>query len=624
LGLDRASPGSLPGPGSVAMNLPRQAKPLASGAILRQLKCGVPVKAEIKHHLDRFSAWYRLVRWLAWVQAALFIGVALLALAVVLDKLLFLQLEAGFLAELLGYLTALTLLVAWFALRRQPRYVAYLVDRALGLKNLLGTALEGDGREDEMAGLLRQRAVAALQGVPAHRPFPVRFTWLGRWLALPVVVLALAWWLPPRDWLGRRAEFARRQMESKQVEQATFVLQEKVNEVNQVLKRYESVTGKQVTQDLKALEQDLQGAGKAEALVKMGELASKYRDDFEQAKQFSEATRTLSEPLDLASLDGANRDLLQGLQESLQKGDMQKAAEALREVAKRLQDPALSPEQREALAKQAGKIAEQLKSAAQSSQQASKKQAGQGQSGPQQANQDGQAQQQQQPGDQSQPNQGGQQQAGQQSQQAADAAQQLAQALQQMPGGQMSPQSAQQMAQAADQLADAMESFASMDQMRQGLESARQEMVGEGFQNFDVPSIESMMQQEAESYASLGEGQGEGEGEGAGQGQRGHGKGGTGGEGIGKGGIPPESQSNTAFTDKKSESRLGEGAILNQIFVQGLPEKGEFPEAYTSAALAAKQDAAGALARNRVPREYEEMVKGYFDSLTPAPSQDPP
>ena len=47
----------------------------------------------------------------------------------------------------------------------------------------------------------------------------------------------------------------------------------------------------------------------------------------------------------------------------------------------------------------------------------------------------------------------------------------------------------------------------------------------------------------------------------------------------------------------------------------GVPEKGEVRREYVDLVEAAREDAAGALAREKIPLEYENMVKQYFDSL---------
>ena len=132
--------------------------------------------------------------------------------------------------------------------------------------------------------------------------------------------------------------------------------------------------------------------------------------------------------------------------------------------------------------------------------------------------------------------------------------------------------------------------------MREGLAEAKQEMLGESFSDFDATEVEQYL----EGEASLG-------GKGAGPG--------TGGEGMGRGGQPLENMTETTFKSKMSPSKINKGKILHQLFISGVPEKGEAFTEYVDVVRAAKEHAAGSLARDRIPREYEDMVKTYFDSL---------
>ena len=118
-----------------------------------------------------------------------------------------------------------------------------------------------------------------------------------------------------------------------------------------------------------------------------------------------------------------------------------------------------------------------------------------------------------------------------------------------------------------------------------------------------------MMEAEA-ALGCLGDGDCDGQGEIPGQGQ-----GGTGGEGQGRGGAPLENRTATTFQDEFSESQLNRGTILNQLFVKGVPERGEATSEYADVARAARQHAASSLAQDKIPREYEEMVKKYFDTI---------
>lgn len=145
-------------------------------------------------------------------------------------------------------------------------------------------------------------------------------------------------------------------------------------------------------------------------------------------------------------------------------------------------------------------------------------------------------------------------------------------------------------------MADQCSQSEGLQAMRDGLAGAKKEMLGDSFKDFDARQVEQGMAAEAQ----LG-------GKGIGNG--------TGGEGRGRGGEPPENPTETAFQPKMSPSKINKGQVLQQLFVAGVPDKGDALAEYTEVVRSARQQAADSLSREQIPREYEEMVKQYFDSL---------
>lgn len=147
-------------------------------------------------------------------------------------------------------------------------------------------------------------------------------------------------------------------------------------------------------------------------------------------------------------------------------------------------------------------------------------------------------------------------------------------------------------------LAQALEECQNLKMMKEGLADAKKEMLGECFNGFDAKEVENMMSQEA-ALGAKGNGSGDG----------------TGGEGKGRGGEPPENATATSFESKRSASKVNQGKVLQELFVSGIPDKGDAANEYAEIIQAARQGAASALARDRVPRDCQDAVKSYFDSL---------
>jgi hypothetical protein len=60
-----------------------------------------------------------------------------------------------------------------------------------------------------------------------------------------------------------------------------------------------------------------------------------------------------------------------------------------------------------------------------------------------------------------------------------------------------------------------------------------------------------------------------------------------------------------------------EGKIIGSMLVRGLPGRGEGRQEYEEVHRAAQEQAEESVAKARVPKALEGMVKRYFDSIAP-------
>jgi hypothetical protein len=261
---------------------------------------------------------------------------------------------------------------------------------------------------------------------------------------------------------------------------------------------------------------------------------------------------------DMKGLSTKTKELMQKLTKNLKSADFKDAAAALRDLAEQLKSDDLSIDEKKALAREMKKIAEKM--------------------------------------------------------QGAGASDDLAKLLREMESS-TSPQDMQKLmkqckaaAQDMSEMADFCDQAGDMKSMKDGLSEAKQAMLGDSFSDFDAKEVEQYLDNETASLGGKCEGNGEGD-------MPGKGKGGTGGEGQGRGGTPLESMSDTSFKSEISPSKINKGKILHQLFISGIPEKGEARVEYADVVESAKQHAANSLARDRIPREYEDIVKSYFDSI---------
>ena len=517
--------------------------------------------------VDLFCAWYKLTRCWSLLQVALFASLAVLAAILLVNKVFcftqMLPVSLGIMCA--AAIGAFTVLVAFILLPSDRVRTCYLIDSAVGLRNLVGSGVYAVQEPGEVSDVVAERALAALAGRAPHKTLPLTLNRAGRNFWAPVVLVVVAALLPQMDVLGVKAQRDLAEADRKATEKGALKLAASISSVQAVAGKIEGIESKQISKDFAALGEELKGMDKQEALVKLGEFENKYRSDFKEQRQFEQAAKALQHEPKLEGLSDRSRTELQELVKSMNKGEFDKAGEALRELAKELGGKKASPGEKKALARELGKIANQLKSPA--------------------LDKD------------------------------------LAKLLSQI---EASPENLSDLTKmcenAANDLSD-MAKFCSetdaMNKMKNGLSDAKKEMLGDSFSDFNAKEVEEALRSES----LLGDLDGKGQCEGQGEGEE-TGSGGTGGAGHGRGGVPPESPTDTSFQHKMSQSKINKGKILHELFVSGVPEKGEASSEYSDIVKAAKQDAAGSLARDKVPREYEDAVKTYFDSIDPNKIKD--
>jgi hypothetical protein len=104
---------------------------------------------------------------------------------------------------------------------------------------------------------------------------------------------------------------------------------------------------------------------------------------------------------------------------------------------------------------------------------------------------------------------------------------------------------------------------------------------------------------------------------------QGHGQGqakkqGKPGNGLGKGrgqGDRPEHENQTSFYDSNVRQNVGKGRAVVTDKVDGPNRKGEVREEIKSSFETSKHEAADPLTGQRLPREYREHAKTYFDAI---------
>jgi hypothetical protein len=90
------------------------------------------------------------------------------------------------------------------------------------------------------------------------------------------------------------------------------------------------------------------------------------------------------------------------------------------------------------------------------------------------------------------------------------------------------------------------------------------------------------------------------------------------GDGLGEGrgfGERPEERTDVKFHDSTVKQKTGKGAAVVTGFAEGPNIKGEVAEKLKLEFEAAKTEAADPLTGQRLPRDYRDHAKKYFDAL---------
>jgi hypothetical protein len=103
----------------------------------------------------------------------------------------------------------------------------------------------------------------------------------------------------------------------------------------------------------------------------------------------------------------------------------------------------------------------------------------------------------------------------------------------------------------------------------------------------------------------------------------GNGQGGGGGSGKGTGERERGKLESAQFEQSKVSGRIGKGPILGSFFVKGMPPKGESNVEYRDAVTNYKAAAEEALDKERIPANYRELVRDYFDAIENPVVQQP-
>ena len=574
-----------------------------------------------------------------WMATSAFVLAVLALLTILLQR----ALHVGVPREALWVGLGLVVLVATiFTVMNRPSRegAAVAIDEKLALKEKFSTALHVRRMADPFAQAVVRDAEQTAEKVRLQGQFPLTFPKAGYGTIFVGVMALLAFmWVPQMDLLGKKAAIAKKQEEERKIADTRQILKDalvKIESMPAAIRSNEQISLAQaeIAEMLKEKTLDPERAARRahEQLSKADEAMKQQIErnkDFAQAQKNEAMFKSMTPPMDAKGpVSEAHRQIV--------KGDFNKAAEGLKEAAKKFDE--MAPEEKEkakqqmqnlakALDKMANdpramqKMAEDLQKAGMNKEQAEKaaQQAQQAANGDKQAQQNLQQQMQQAMQNMNQQQKDAAQKAMQQAQQAmnaqaqanamAQAAQQMAQAMQQQmqQGGDQGGQGNQQMADAAAQMQELMDQLDAMQKDAQAMAAAQQAMAD-----------------------ALGQaGQGDKPGDNPGQGEWKPGEidkqgNGMGGPGIGQGGQAPKAAAPFGLKQEISKSHYDDkGKHLASVYVKDRSIRGQSKLELQKAIEAAAADEGDDVDDSRVDRRSQKVMEEYFRVMAEEAAQAP-
>jgi|GEM_PF-3149973 len=276
----------------------------------------------------------------------------------------------------LGHTTALVLgapaaaaVIAWLVItgrRISADYAARRIDGKFGLQERISTALAMGHSHEPMLPALAADAEHYANNIDPSR---FRFDPPRELKFLPAPMLALAICLlavPPMDILGRQQRHEKRQAEQERIKNQANHLRTQALKLERTARKEKLPEAKKLAHKMQKLAEDLARSPKTKqsAMIRMSKLSDetrKQRERFRRAEEFGKLDlgKSASLKTKIGKL-GEAKKAMQKLANALNAGELAAAAEALKDLAEKLKDGSISPEEARKLSEALKELAENM------------------------------------------------------------------------------------------------------------------------------------------------------------------------------------------------------------------------------------------------------------------------
>jgi len=481
-----------------------------------------------------------------------------------------------------GLVAGLVLSIAWCIWRRRGSLDAAMeLDQRYGLRERVSSAmsLEPAELDSPMGQALLADATRRIERIDVTERFRIR-PW-DRLTALPLVPIALTalalFFLNPQA--GQQQAEAATAAAKKQIKTSTEQLRKQLAQRRKEAEARGLKDSEQLFQRLEEATERLTRADdldRKEALVKLNDVMKELEERKDKLGGGNQAKDPFQQLKNLQQ--GPADKFAQGLNN----GDLKQALNELAKLREQIAKGELTPEQKEALAKQLQEMRDKLQQAADAHKKmqqelekeiAEKERAGQ-----------------------------------------TEEAKKLREKLDELKQNAKRAERAERMAQQLGECAKCLGEGNAAEAQKQ-LEAMEGELAELAQQMDELESLEMALDELADAKDSMqckacqGEGCAECRGRGAGEGK---------GDGLGEGrgkGDRPEERTETGAYDTRVRQKLGRGSAVITDLVTGPNVKGEVQQEINAQVEAAKSASADPLIEQPLPRASREHVKRYFESL---------
>jgi tetratricopeptide (TPR) repeat protein len=520
--------------------------------------------------------------WCAWLIVAV--------LAIVVSKLWSVGVPAKTwtLAWLGGTLAAgfLTALVWSYLTRKNELDAAIEIDKRFGLKERVSSAigLDVEMRETPAGQALLTDTVKRIERLDVGQRFRVgidRSVW---WPLVPgTLALLIAFFITSR--VPENPAQATTTQTTKQIKKTVQSLQKKLEQRREEAKKKDL---KDADALLKKLEEGTKELGdkaapdKQKTLVKLNDLSK----ELEQRRQKLGMDEKFKQQLN--NLKDLKKGPAEAAAQAMKNGDFRKAMKELEDLKKKLTEGKLDEEQKKELAEQLHQMKDVMQKAAEAHEQAKEELARQIEKA-RQAGDTQQAQKLQKQLDKMEQQKPAMQKLAQLARECKDCANALQQGK-----GQQAQQALDKLGKQLEAMAQSQEEMKMLDEALDEMAAAKASMTGDADKDGGDDELGDFMPMGGKNLKGP---PGMGLGEGRGKGER------------------PEEPGKTGFYDSKVGQNLRKGAAVVTDLVEGPNKKGEITESIKSAFESANQSSDDPLTGQRLPRDYRDHAKEYFDAF---------